>query len=854
MAEPLKKDLREAKLPNPFSVKFTHDRPRYKPGSTIDTIPLGSDCLIFRYLPRDSFASPLQCQEYARDILVQLMRDWMQPRLNHWAHQMADLATKLPMGMVEYTEIAMNTLWNVHLVLDELLRLFVSKEEQESMEGRAFRLECRARLLPYVTIKPLYKIITQTLEVAYAIMKEMIDTTERRERRSPSFSTYREEDESIYRTRAPPMEEMEGLSLSMGVDEEERQSRRRGEERMLLKRIRRLYEDLNRGSSLLWGLSHVPAFAVSKKRALNIVEESVMNVTDCDIYSEMQKNLRDLKMFLAWFATNWPWTKSDVVTEVNARYDLELDEEARSPDRKHIDVLVDIDELVEKMTIDRLAGKIYQITIEDYPRTRKTVELLRFCLDRQNHYGRDRLVSTLIHCVTARLLHVGIQTFTILHAYASAVESLRVLDSSCVIMHRVCKVIKEYIKKRPDTVRQIITYITTEKRHDINFAKHKNSAMVVDEDDILGFNDEFLPGGGSVLDGDDDPRWEKWMPDPPDAQPGESCRFRKSADVFNMLVSVYGSKEMFVKEYRQLLAERLGNHQTRDPEWERKYLNLLHLRFSDGELQQCEVMLRDVEQSITVNQRTRGCAPLIRGHIISSHFWPNVDQERGVEKLPACIEDELEAYDLEFRKIRKNRRLEWMRASGMTEISLTIDDVKIEKTVPNVMAVVLYAYLEKEEWDINEMAEHLKTTKQMAKRRMEWWEAQGVLTQYVPTGATTEVFRLTKNPSNMHRFKSNMDGDEDDSDDEEMEDPMDAVESLEQYWKYTKSFIANQENSEVKPERMLSIYRMFQSPSSQQISLDTVIAFLSRKVKLGLLTMNNGLYKVVKETDGKIKG
>ncbi|GMS78041.1 hypothetical protein PENTCL1PPCAC_216, partial [Pristionchus entomophagus] len=165
---------------------------------------------------------------------------------------------------------------------------------------------------------------------------------------------------------------------------------------------------------------------------------------------------------------------------------------------------------------------------------------LRFCLDRQNHYGRDRLVSTLINAVSVRLLHVGTPTFTILHAYTSAVESLRVLDSSCVIMHRVCKVIKEYIKKRPDTVRQIITYITTEKRHDINFAKHKNSAMVVDEDDILGFNDEFLPGGGSVLDGDDNPRWETWMPDPPDAQPGESCRFGKSADVFNMLVSVYG--------------------------------------------------------------------------------------------------------------------------------------------------------------------------------------------------------------------------------------------------------------------------------------------------------------------------
>ncbi|GMR44555.1 hypothetical protein PMAYCL1PPCAC_14750 [Pristionchus mayeri] len=857
MAEPLKKDLREVKLPNPFSVLFTSVRPRYRPGTTIASLPVGADCLIFRYLPRESFETPTQCHEYARDVLVQIMRDWMQPRLNYWARQMADHAVKLPMGIVEYTEIAMNTLWNVHLVLDELLHIFLTREEQESMRGRAFRMELRARLLPYVTIKPLYRIITTTLEVAYAIMKDVIDANAgRRGNRDPSFSSYRDEDDAVYSTK----EAMEGLSLS-AEDDQKKAARRLAEEIVLLKRIRRLYADLNRGSSLLWGLSHAPAFAVARKRAACIVDEAVADVTEPDMYNIMQQNLRDLKQFLSWFATNWPWTKSDVVTEINARYDLELDEEeARRPDRKRVDLLIDIDELVEKMTIDRLAGKIYQITIEDYPRTRPTLDLLRFCLDRHNHYGRDRLVATLIRDVSAKLLHVGKPTFQILHAYASAVESLRLLDSSCVIMHRVCKVIKDYIKKRPDTVRQIITYITTEKRHDINFSKQKHSTIVVDEDDVLGFNDEFLPGGGSVLDGDDDPRWQKWMPDPPDAQPGESCRFRKSADVFNMLVSVYGSKEMFVKEYRQLLAERLSNHLTRDPEWERKYLNLLHLRFSDGELQQCEVMLRDVEQSCKLEEssRTRQCAPLIRGHVISSHFWPNVEQEKGVEKLPPGIEEELEAYDAEFRRARPNRRLSWMRASGVTELSLTIDDVKIEKTVPNVMAAVLYAYLEKEEWDVNEMAEHLsdettgnKVTKQLAKRRMEWWEAQGFLTQYLPPGATSECFRLTKNPANMHRFKSNMDGDEDESDEEEAEDPMDAIESLEQFWKYTKTFIANQENGEVKAERMHNIYRMFQSPSSQPISLDTVVAFLTRKVKLGLLTTNNGMYKVVKEADGK---
>ncbi len=37
----------------------------------------------------------------------------------------------------------------------------------------------------------------------------------------------------------------------------------------------------------------------------------------------------------------------------------------------------------------------------------------------------------------------------------------------------------------------------------------------------------------------------------------QASRLRKSVDVVSMLVGVYGSKEMFVKEYSSLLAERL---------------------------------------------------------------------------------------------------------------------------------------------------------------------------------------------------------------------------------------------------------------------------------------------------------
>lgn len=70
----------------------------------------------------------------------------------------------------------------------------------------------------------------------------------------------------------------------------------------------------------------------------------------------------------------------------------------------------------------------------------------------------------------------------------------------------------------------------------------------------------------------------------------ESRLFRESADVFNMLVSIYGSKELFVNEYQQLLAERLvANGWDRHLQSEFAYLETMKRRFSEGELSHCEV-------------------------------------------------------------------------------------------------------------------------------------------------------------------------------------------------------------------------------------------------------------------------
>ncbi|KAJ1359508.1 APC2 [Parelaphostrongylus tenuis] len=501
-------------------------------------------------------------------------------------------------------------------------------------------------------------------------------------------------------------------------------------------------------------------------------------------------------------------------------------------------------DFLRKAVIDRLTGSIYDMAVVNFPKSYPTLSTLRNCMMNVQEYGREKLVNTLIHEVESKLLHIAVDTPAILNGYSLCVESLREVDPSCVIMHRVCKVIKEYLKKRPDTVRQIINYITSEKRDDLAAHLANRCGTIVDEDELAGANDDFLPEAMNLS------QWRQWVPDPIDVTPGESGRFRQAADVFNMLVSVYGSKDMFVKEYRQLLAERLTSSNTKDPIFERRYLDLLKLRFNEGELQQCEVMLKDIRDSQRIDRTALGkkCVP-VSACIISAHFWPKIDSET-VAEFPPALEEALVEYEKAFMDHKESRRLQWMRGVGCVEVSLKLGDVEVNKVVPNPIAAVLYLYLEKESWTIAEVAERLSISKGVARRRLEWWKSQGLLTQNLPTGATAEEWSLVTNPTLLATSRNAAD-DESDEDEEAIEDTTDAIDALEQYWSYTKNFIANHDNGEVKAERMHRIYRMFSSPSAQGPSLETVTAFLMRKVKQNLLTYNNGFFRVVKESTTK---
>uniref|UniRef100_A0A0N4ZXA9 Anaphase-promoting complex subunit 2 n=1 Tax=Parastrongyloides trichosuri TaxID=131310 RepID=A0A0N4ZXA9_PARTI len=504
------------------------------------------------------------------------------------------------------------------------------------------------------------------------------------------------------------------------------------------------------------------------------------------------------------------------------------------------DIRIFFQNRAEHFLLKNISDTIFDSIIA-YPETKNNIKTIGKIMEKYGVEGREMISKCITESVNRHLMHVGVSTDIILRVYASCVESIKILDNTCVMMHKICKIIKDYIKKRPDTVRSIVNYLINDSTSDWHSKTHQNSGIIVDEEDMAQVNDEFLPS----IEENTIKNWKDWKPDPPDAPPGDSRFYKQSADLFNMLVSIYGSKELFVKEYRQLLAERLIEEKFPDIEAEKGYLELMKRRFTDGELQNCEVMLKDIEDSRIMDKKLKEKKNILfttEVRIISRHFWPKI--EHLTFEMPQTFKNAIETYKKTFEEFRASRTLIYYNTSGMAILNIELNGVKMDMTVTVPQASVLSIFLERDNCKISDMISIFQLPRNTIKKACEYWTSLGYL---LPSDMNDdEGYSLVKTPINSEKVKKMLVNQDQDSDEEESNaDDGTIIDSLEQYWNYTRNLIANS-NDGIKPERLLQLYKMFNSPSKRGPSLDHVVMLLQRKVKQNILSVENGVYFVVK--------
>ncbi|XP_011904257.1 PREDICTED: anaphase-promoting complex subunit 2 isoform X3 [Cercocebus atys] len=206
-------------------------------------------------------------------------------------------------------------------------------------------------------------------------------------------------------------------------------------------------------------------------------------------------------------------------------------------------------------------------------------------------------------------------------------------------------------RTREDTVRQIVAGLTGDSDGTGDLAVELSKT-----------DPASLETGQDSEDDSGEP--EDWVPDPVDADPGKSSSKRRSSDIISLLVSIYGSKDLFINEYRSLLADRLLHQFSFSPEREIRNVELLKLRFGEAPMHFCEVMLKDMADSRRINANIREedekrpaeeQPPFgVYAVILSSEFWPPFKDEK--LEVPEDIRAALEAYCKKYEQLKGGSR------------------------------------------------------------------------------------------------------------------------------------------------------------------------------------------------------
>ena len=144
-------------------------------------------------------------------------------------------------------------------------------------------------------------------------------------------------------------------------------------------------------------------------------------------------------------------------------------------------------------------------------------------------------------------------------------------------------------------------------------------------------------------------------------------------------------------------------------------LELLKLRFGEGALQACEVMLRDVRESKGIDRNIRSDqslhlsrppdpntrhepdspaqatdAPEMHAKILSRLFWPELHDD--TFRVPPEIAALQARYETGFEKLKQSRKLTWLSALGQVTVELDLEDRVVTEEVQTWQASIIHAF------------------------------------------------------------------------------------------------------------------------------------------------------------------
>jgi anaphase-promoting complex subunit 2 len=392
--------------------------------------------------------------------------------------------------------------------------------------------------------------------------------------------------------------------------------------------------------------------------------------------------------------------------------------------------------------------------VADYPDSHPAVMELKHVLEQTKMYSA--LGQALKQSLIRRLNHPGAGTNQIIDVYINTIKVLREIDPSDRLLQVVAEPVRSYLRRRHNTVRCIITSLTdAEVGGELYEELRRQDARPLEH------------GNADSDDEEEEPTFD-WQPPPPiSKQKGGFFDLvnmggkagSNGGDILSILVSIYGSKELFVDEYRLMLADKLLANLDFDTDKEVHTLELLKLRFGELSMRNCEIMIKDTDDSKrvinnihkTLNaeasrqqqqaMETESPDPEVVDAAIVSHiFWPALQNEQF--KHHPCLQAGLDQFGAEYARLKNPRRLVWMNQLGLVQLELDVledqeDGTTITETrefsVPPLLATLISHFEDKDEWTAEELSNETGLPEHIIQKRMRYWVGHRVLQLQSPS-------------------------------------------------------------------------------------------------------------------------
>lgn len=340
-------------------------------------------------------------------------------------------------------------------------------------------------------------------------------------------------------------------------------------------------------------------------------------------------------------------------------------------------------------------------------------------------YQRAKLVDTFIHACNENLLHSGANTVDVITTYTSTIKSFLIIDPKGVLLDKVVRPIRRYLKTREDIILKLVHGL-------LNEDPKTNELIELSIELRKGTSERpshFLA---------DDMIDNNWVPDPIDALP--DFKKGKVTDVIESLISIFDLKEIFIDEFTKLFGDRLINLHNYDLLEVQNHLELLKARFGKDEFGTLDIMIRDVEESEKTNLKLHhrpvqgSDQPLLFHSTILSHlYWlsllDNIETETAF-KLPQQLQLQFENFKNNYSEIKKGRSLTLIPSLGVVKLDIDVNNTSFHFEVTPEQATVISLFDKNSEGlSVEFIADQLNLPGYNVSKVLEFWVRNGILVE-----------------------------------------------------------------------------------------------------------------------------